>query len=72
MMMTIDSAIFKIIFRVCLIFLQEAFPGLTASSSMLRIPSCGRNIANHCGRSHRSAPTITFQESPAALPGNYV
>jgi hypothetical protein len=53
-------------------FLQDILPGLTASSSMLRIPSCGRIVANNCGRSHRSAPTITFQESSAALPGNYV
>lgn len=71
MMMRIDSA-FLNYFKSMFNFLQEVFPGLTSSSSMLRIPSCGRNIANNCGRSHRSAPTITFQESAAALPGNYV
>ncbi|KDR24308.1 Guanylate cyclase 32E [Zootermopsis nevadensis] len=52
---------------------QEMCPGITAScSSTLRIPSPGRGVADSCARGHHSAPTITFQESSASLPGNYV
>ena len=60
-------------FEIFCIFSQEMNPGITAScSSMLRIPSHPCDTTSSSGRSHRSAPTITFQESAAALPGNYV
>ncbi|GFG32901.1 hypothetical protein Cfor_06372 [Coptotermes formosanus] len=68
-----QSAFLSIGVRGCIMFLQEMFPGITVScSSMQRIPSCGHSFTNNCGRSHRSAPTITFHESSAVLPGNYV